>query len=131
MMTISCGIDTVQVQRFQSFCTYRAVCLQRAFSHDEIAYCVGYPRKSAERFAARFAVKEAFYKALCQLLPDRRFAFFRTCQCCQIIDGAPPKLKVDWQALGLKEVFDDYPQVCFSLSHTTDHAVALVLLQKI
>ena len=33
----------------------------------EITYCLGIPKKAAERFAARFAAKEAFYKAIAPL----------------------------------------------------------------
>jgi holo-[acyl-carrier protein] synthase len=36
----------------------------RVYTHDEIAYCTQSPARTAERFAARFAAKEATIKVL-------------------------------------------------------------------
>ena len=65
-MHIAVGIDLVEVGRFANWHTYSDKFLARVFSPEEIAYCRSTPALSAERFAARFAAKEACYKALSQ-----------------------------------------------------------------
>ncbi|MCF7826436.1 MAG: holo-ACP synthase [Candidatus Marinimicrobia bacterium] len=60
------GSDIVQVSRIERLCkTYGERFLRRVFTKGEIAYCKSkeYP---AERFAGRFAAKEAIAKAIYQ-----------------------------------------------------------------
>lgn len=59
---IGLGIDLCEVKRFERL-QENELFLQRVFSADEIAYCKK-RTQSAQSFAARFAAKEAFGKAL-------------------------------------------------------------------
>ncbi|MBA3954960.1 4'-phosphopantetheinyl transferase superfamily protein, partial [Candidatus Dependentiae bacterium] len=63
----SIGIDAVEIERFKHWHTYSAQQLEKIFTVQEIAYCLANSSKSAERFAVRFAAKEATYKALSSL----------------------------------------------------------------
>lgn len=59
------GVDIVEVKRFAQWHNYSPKKLQRIFSQQEIAYCLQQPdASSAQRFAVRFAAKEALVKAL-------------------------------------------------------------------
>jgi len=64
MSVISHGIDIVQCSRIQSVCDRHGdAFLRRVYTPAEIQYCRD-AKKSAERFAGRWAVKEAVLKAL-------------------------------------------------------------------
>ncbi len=63
-MIFGTGIDAIEVERIaRSIETYGDQFVRRIFSEEEIAYC-NWRYHSAEHFAARFAAKEAFSKAL-------------------------------------------------------------------
>jgi holo-[acyl-carrier protein] synthase len=65
-MIVGIGMDLVEVRRVADVIERRGErALRRLFTPDEIAYCQGGGRAAAMRsFAARFAAKEAFFKAL-------------------------------------------------------------------
>lgn len=63
-MIIGVGIDTVLTSRFEQHLTRKnQALLDRLFTPEEQAYCLG-KATAADCLAARFAVKEAFLKAL-------------------------------------------------------------------
>lgn len=63
-MIFSVGVDTIEPDRIKKTITvYGDRFVNRIFHPDEIAYCKS-SAKTAEHFAARFAAKEAFSKAL-------------------------------------------------------------------
>ena len=63
-MIVGTGIDIVETQRIeQALARYGERFAQRVFTAAEIAYCERFKNK-AERYAARFAAKEAAFKAL-------------------------------------------------------------------
>ena len=63
-MIVGLGVDIVEVSRIEAAIQrYGRHFLERLFTPAEIAYCQGY-RHSSERFAGRFAAKEAAMKAL-------------------------------------------------------------------
>ena len=63
-MIIGTGVDICEVSRIaESIARFGDRFLQRVFTEGEIRYCKS-KRNSTERFAARFAAKEAAMKAL-------------------------------------------------------------------
>jgi holo-[acyl-carrier protein] synthase len=63
-MIFGIGIDTIEVPRIaRSIATYGDQFVKRIYCEEEIRYCSGRPH-AAEHFAARFAAKEAYAKAL-------------------------------------------------------------------
>ena len=63
-MIIGIGVDIVDVKRFESIIyRWRERFLRRIFTDKEIRYC-NTKKHPAQRFATRFAAKEAFIKAL-------------------------------------------------------------------
>lgn len=63
-MIIGLGVDVTEVDRIEAAIDrHGRAFLQRVFTSLEIAYCEKY-RNQAERFAGRFAAKEATMKAL-------------------------------------------------------------------
>ena len=82
---------------------------------------------AAQSFAARFAAKEAFLKAL-----KTGWRGKITWHDVEIISGENnvPSLEIRGAALEILEALGAN-QIHLSLSHTTEHAVAQVILEKI
>jgi len=57
------GLDIVDVERVAQQLSRHAGLREQVYTADEISYCSGRPH-AARHFAARFAAKEAFLKAL-------------------------------------------------------------------
>ncbi|HXX20573.1 MAG TPA: holo-ACP synthase [Candidatus Acidoferrum sp.] len=63
-MIVGLGLDIAEIDRMEAAITrHGAPFIERLFTPDEIAYCERYKNRY-ERYAARFAVKEAAMKAL-------------------------------------------------------------------
>ena len=65
MRTLRTGTDLVQVSRIaESLETFGDRFLRRVYTDAEIAYATSVPSQAPQRLAARFAAKEATFKAL-------------------------------------------------------------------
>ncbi len=124
-MIVGTGVDIVEVPRVAaSIERFGERFLRRIFTADEIRYCKS-KRNAAERFAARFAAKEAALKAIGT---GWRKGVAWTDVEVQRVPGGRPTLKLTGVAaayalaLGMK-------RASLSLSHTADHAVAQVILE--
>lgn len=63
-MIVGLGLDIAEIDRMEAAITRHGTpFIERLFTPDEIAYCERYKNRY-ERYAARFAVKEAAMKAL-------------------------------------------------------------------
>lgn len=122
---LSLGIDTEEIERFIEWTQYSNDRLLRIFSKEEIAYCREEPVKTAERMAARFAAKEAFYKAVSRLLKDP-LTFMRVGPLCSVVkeDNGRPELEVAWKHLDLPPLMAH-----ISLTHTATLATAIVIIE--
>ena len=126
-MILGIGVDTVEINRFSDWHTYSKKKLQRIFSEEEIKYCLSQKNKSAERFAARFAAREAFYKALSYAYPDQKIPFLRMCKAITIkkINNKPYIIMEEQLKIAL---FKDI-RVHLSLSHSDIQATAFVIIE--
>ncbi len=122
----SVGFDLTRVSRCANFIWYSSRVLQKIFTRDEIAYCFAVPELAAQRFAVRFAAKEAFYKALCSMHPHLAFPFFLVCRAFSLKSLAPYDAFVDWKGLGVTPCL-----VLVSVSHEIDIAGAVVFLRNV
>lgn len=130
-MIIGLGIDLVEVTRFQGWHNYQTLRLQKVFSLEEIAYCRAQSSLSPERFAARFAAKEALYKALApHSLPGRPIPFLTLCKNSSVVSTPiGPQLQVNWAALTPFYPHIAQPKFMLSLTHTKTTACAVVVAQ--
>lgn len=130
-MILGIGIDSVDIKRFASWSLYSPKILRRIFSEQEIAYCLQNPAKSAERFAVRFAAREAFFKALSTYQPEHNLPFLTVCRLVTIEKNKnnSPHLLVNWE-----KMVSLYPikpvKILVSLTHTSLIATAFVILQN-
>jgi holo-[acyl-carrier protein] synthase len=127
-MIVGLGIDGVEVSRFAQWPSYSQSRLQKTFSLGEIAYALSIPIKAPERLAARFAAKEAAYKALSHLMPVKMSLsdFSKHVEVVHDPHGAP-QLKVDLIELGLVARL----RLLISLSHTNSMAMAVVIVEQV
>lgn len=100
--------------------------MERVFTVAERAYCEAKGAAAAQSFAARFAAKEAFLKAL--KTGWRGKIAWHEIEVASSSDGVPT-LNVTGEALRL---FNELgaTNIHLSLSHTTEHAVAEVILER-
>jgi phosphopantetheine--protein transferase-like protein len=129
-MIIGIGIDMVEIQRFAQWHSYSSAQLQRILSSSEIAYCLQQPHLSAQRFAVRFATREAFFKAWNSAFPDRYIPFLTCCRSLTLTKNShnAPQLEINWTILGLnRPLFTPL----ISLSHTLSLATACIVFSNI
>jgi phosphopantetheine--protein transferase-like protein len=130
MMSPSIGIDLVEIKRFTHWHSFQDTQLRKLFSHHELAYCRAVLCKSAERFAVRFAAKEALFKSLSAYgrTTVPLLKLFRHIEL--ILEPSGVVWNIDWVALGgyytLPSVSD--MSISTSLTHTGTTAGAVVII---
>ena len=99
---------------------------ERVFTQAERDYCESKGAASAQSYAGRFAAKEAFLKAL--KTGWRGKISWHDIEVVTDADGMPT-LNITGEA---KKILDNLGanRVHISISHTTDHAVAQVILES-
>ena len=112
----SVGIDIVEIKRITRLIKNKRFC-RRIFSDKEISYCRS-KKNPGQHYAVRFAAKEAVWKALGKRGISHRDISIRNSPEGKPEVTLPKKLK------RLEK------KVSVSLSHTSDHAVAIAFLQK-
>lgn len=124
-MIVGIGVDIVEVPRVAATIErFGRRFLERVFTEDEIRYCES-KHNRVERFAARFAAKEAGLKAIGT--GWRRGVAWKEVE-VRREPGGRPTLAFSGKAaefagkLGMK-------RASLSLSHTAEHAIAQVILE--
>lgn len=125
-MIVGLGVDAAEVERFIDWANYSPERLAKILTAQEIAYCLSVPAKSAERFAARFAAKEAAFKALnAFFVPPVGLMEF--CQSVEVVlaPSGAPLLNVQLNKLGITKQLS----LLVTITHTNLIAVAVVIAQ--
>ena len=120
-MDVKIGTDIIEVARIQeSIENLGDKFLNRVFTAREIAYCESKKATKYEHYAARFAAKEAIFKAISPLLEDKFSIAWTDVEFLNNEQGRPCVvfLKDD-----LKNINID-----MSLSHIKDLAIATAIL---
>ena len=125
-MIIGIGVDIVEIERFQKVIErLKDRFLLRVFTPGERNFCESH-RDSIPHFAARFAAKEAVFKAL-----GTGWAKGVTWLDVEILRERqdPPKIVLSGEALKLSEQKGVH-NIHLSLSHTEHSAIAMVILEE-
>ena len=125
-MILSIGIDIVEVYRIRQTIARTPRFAERVYTAGERAYCESKGKAAAQSYAGRFAAKEAFLKAL-----KTGWRGKITWQEVEVVidkDGVP-SLNITEEALRILQT-RGADAVHLSISHTTDHAVAEVILES-
>lgn len=125
MAIVGIGTDLVEVPRIHRLLSNKAEFLSRVFTANETAYCQPKPKPEIH-FAARFAAKEAFMKAIGT--GWAKGVGFDQIEVSTDDDGKPI-LTITGEA---KAYMDNLgaTKVWVSLSHTAQHATATVILES-
>lgn len=124
-MIVSIGSDIIEVYRIRESITRTPRFAERVFTIAEREYCESKGKAAAQSYAARFAAKEAFLKAL--KTGWRGKLAWHDIEVVLDEMGAP-SLNLSGEARGLVEAMGAM-RVHVTLSHTTEHAVANVILE--
>ncbi|MFT3743956.1 MAG: holo-ACP synthase [Pyrinomonadaceae bacterium] len=125
-MILSIGVDIIEVYRIRESIARTPRFVERVYTVAEREYCESKGVAAAQSYAARFAAKEAFLKAI--KTGWRGKITWHDIEVVSDADGVPDLVVTGEAAVVLKEKGAD--RVHISLSHTTDHAVAQVILEK-
>lgn len=129
-MKITTGIDIIEVNRIKnSIEELGNSFLNRIYTQKEIDYC----NKSGEaikyqHFAARFAAKEAIFKAISEFIHGREDALWKNIEIMNI-EGGKPVINVDKLKNNIEKSADNLKleSIDVSISHIKDYAVASVV----
>lgn len=126
-MIVSIGTDIVEVYRIRETLARTPRFVERVFTEEEREYCDKKGAAAAQSYAARFAAKEAFLKALKTGWRGRI-----TWHDMEILNDAQgvPNLEIRGEARILLENLGAN-KIHLSLAHTTEHATAQVILERI
>lgn len=125
-MILSIGIDIVEVYRMRYTLARTPRFRERVFTASEQAYCDAKRAAAAQSYAARFAAKEAFLKAL-----KTGWRGKITWQDIEVVNDADgvPSLTVTGEASRLLQKMGA-AYIHLSIAHTTEHAIAEVILER-
>ncbi|NQT82508.1 holo-ACP synthase [bacterium] len=120
------GIDIIEVERIRkAIVKYGERFIRRVFTPNEIAHCTG-KADTYLRYAARFAAKEAAFKALrVQWRKGMRWLDFETLG----TESTPPSLRLTGGAASMLQEAE-VSALHLSISHDRHYAVAVVVAEK-
>src|SRR6476469_3328430 len=124
-MILSIGIDITEVYRMRDTIARTPRFAERVFTEAEREYCESKGVAAAQSYAARFAAKEALLKAI-----KTGWRGKITWHDMEILNDAEgvPSMTVKGEARRILDKMGE-PRIHLSLSHTTEHAIAYVVLE--
>ncbi len=119
-MEIKVGTDIIEVERIkESIESLGEKFLNRVYTKNEIEYCEKTNSMKFQHYAARFAAKEAVFKAISKLLNNK---FDISWKDIEIINDENGRPYVELYCIEKQKIAD----IDISLSHIKDYAIAMV-----
>ena len=138
LMIKGIGIDLIEIDRFKKAIKRQGKkFLERVFTPAEIKYCLRHKRLSYQHFAARFAAKEAFLKAIGTGWGTKSSPQWTEIE-VKALPRKPPAIilkgKALWHIRRLKVkrtrlTGRQVGQVHLSLTHTLNYAAAIIVIE--
>lgn len=117
---IKCGTDIIEIQRIkESIEEMGKKFLERVFTKKEIEYCESKKAQKYQHYAARFAAKEATFKAISWKLKDKYEISWKNIEVENDKQGRP---NINLIGVDLENIED----IDISISHCKNYAVAYV-----
>ena len=117
-MNISCGIDIIEIERIKkAIDSLGDKFLKEVYTENEIEYCESKNVMKYQHFAARFAGKEAIFKATSKFLENKYDLKWEDIEILNDNNGRP-------YAILNKNKIKENIEIDISLSHIKDYAVA-------
>ena len=119
-MKIKCGTDIIEIDRIKDTIDEMGEkFLNRIFTKEEIRYCESKNKQKYEHYAARFAAKEAAFKALSFNIQNKYSVSWQDIEVVNNEQGRP--------SLNIKNMdLNNIESIDISLSHCKNYAVANV-----
>ena len=123
-MKICCGTDIIEIERIKKNIedeTVGKAFVERVYTKKEIEYCESKKIQKYQHYAARFAAKEAVFKAISNQLEDK---YSITWKDIEIINNQQGRPELKLTGIDLSNIED----IDLSISHCKEYAVATVTL---
>ncbi len=122
-MKILTGTDIIEIYRVkESIENLGENFINKIYTKKEIEYCESKNNAKYQHYAARFAAKEAIFKAVSKLLNDKYEISWQNAEIINLEDGKPIVNFINTNINGKIEDID------ISISHSKEYAVATVVL---
>ncbi len=120
-MNIKTGIDIIEVNRIQdSIEKLGDRFLKRVYTEQEISYCESRKTQKFQSYSARFAAKEAVFKAISSLIDNKYDVKWKEIEIVNDETGRP-FVKLNGS---LEELLRNKVEIDISLSHIKETAIA-------
>ena len=122
-MQVTCGTDIIEIDRIkESIETLQDKFLHRVYTENEINYCESKKNVKYQHYAARFAAKEAIFKAISKALDGKFSIGWKNVEILKDLNGRPNVKFINFNIEGLKEID-------ISISHCKTYATATVVAE--
>ena len=119
-MKISCGTDIIEIERIkESIENLGENFLKKIYTENEIKYCESKKNMKYQHYAARFAAKEAIFKAISKILEDKYSISWKDVEIANNKDGRP-------QIKFINKKYKEIEDIDISISHCRNYAIATV-----
>lgn len=122
-MNTFCGTDIIEIKRIkQSIEKIGESFIKRIYTPNEIEYCESKNESKYQHYAARFAAKEAIFKAVSKALDNKFSMEWKNVEILNDENGRPTIKFINFIVEGLKEID-------ISISHSKEYAIAMVVAE--
>lgn len=124
-MKVTTGVDIIEVERVkEAIESLGNHFLNRIYTENEILYCNKSSNVKYQHFAARFAAKEAVFKALSAEITSRDDLLWKQIEVINDESGRP---KINIERLQEEENLKGLISIDVSISHIKEYAIASVV----
>ena len=126
-MKVCCGTDIIEIERIKQNIENKKTgknFIQKVYTQNEIDYCESKNVQKYQHYAARFAAKEAVFKAVSEQLEDKYSISWHNIEILND-DKGKPHINI----IGIK--LKDIENMDISISHCKEYVVANVVLLKV
>ena len=121
-MRVKCGVDIIEISRIQdSIEKLGDVFLNKVYTKKEIEYCESKGKNKYQHYAARFAAKEAAFKAISKILDDKYSVCWKDFETINDDQGRP---SIILHNINTEKV----ESIDVSISHCKEYAIANVVI---
>ena len=121
-MKINCGTDIIEIDRVkEAIERLENRFLNKIFTQKEIEYCESKKQMKFQHYAARFAAKEAVFKAISSNLENKYQIGWKNIEVKNNKQGKPTVEFLDIKVDGIKSID-------ISISHCKNYAIAMVVI---
>lgn len=130
-MSIYCGTDIIEIERIENAIKEHESgntnnFLNKIYTQNEIDYCESKGKMKYQHYAARFAAKEAIFKAISNLLNDKYEVTWKNVEILNDNNGRP---KIVFKNIS-NELDNKIIDIDISLSHVKEMAIAMVVVNS-